>query len=221
MPKKKTTTFEFKKLKKGLHIKIDKKYYKYNGKPTEIDAIIAYHNSNKKTSLQQIKKSYEQASLHLTTRLPRKTHKTTKYIKQQLKKRKIHEHYKPGISTIRITNIQNKTPTQLQAYTEKLLQKLVLDKQLLHILNQEHNLQKIKSRLHTQLQYQENNKTLATSDVFNHTPIELLQKIHQKLKKGQIIDYNTLENTLPNWNNNKLEDGTLTHINATIHLRKG
>lgn len=227
---KKKTTYQFKTIKrKGKETEViyakttgeKGKYYKFNGHPYELDAIKEYHEKGMKKGLKTLKERYTKATKYYTKKLPKGTDKETKKLKQKIKRKTPIQHITKGIQTITINNPTTITTTQIKEKTKELLKNLVLDKELLNIITQEQNLQKIKTRFQNTTIYTEQNKTIGRSDLYNATPTEAINEIKRKITKGMRIGYKTLKQTLTKWQNTFYQEGNANQITMKITFRKG
>lgn len=138
----------------------------------------------------------------------------------------IQETIKKGITTTQDNDILTTTNENINKMKKELLKPLIQDEQLLNIMIEEQNQQKIKHRYEHRLTYKDaNNNTLATTNTFNITINEIQKELQTHANKGQIITKNyesVLEQLqkLGHTNINKIEQGNINTIQITTILRK-
>lgn len=133
---------------------------------------------------------------------------------------------KTGITSTTPYNIPSNNDTELNKKAKELLQPLIQDEEVLNIMLQEHNQEKIKHRYEHRLEIQdENGETLATTNTFLKTIKQLNTEITNiKNTNNNIIEYEhtgilaTLDEN--GHNTNLIKKGTYKTIKVTSILRQ-
>lgn len=156
---------------------------------------------------------------------------TKQYINKIKQKPKINETMKRGISTTRIQDARTAQNTEIRKAQIELLSGLVKDPQLINILIQEENMQKIKTRIETRYAFRnQKGEPLATANKIGQTPTQTTNEIKKLIKQNETIEEAhakgtpKLETKLKQngFQNIQIkENGTITQTTLTIILRKG
>lgn len=203
------------KSRKGLYI-----YVKVQGKRG------AYYKLDNTTPINTYKKHYKNQYIKKEdNKTLKQRKKETKRIPQQLTKilRKtktlptIKRVLKAGISITTINNIHVATQNTITQKTQELLSKLIIDKQLIKVMSQESNMQKIKNRLeHTITITNNKGETLLTARRYNKTIKETIRELKKNIRRGTMI-----EEESPNYTQTILKDlkyeGINTHKEGRIN----
>lgn len=231
------------KSRKGLYISIKAKgkpqrLYKYTGTQTEIDATKKYYedkyikNKPLARSQQTYKKTYEQA---ITKQKPKDKKRISiyrqanQYINKIRKQRSLDEIIRTGIAKATIENPHKKGNYEMKETIKKLLYQIVLDPQLVEILSQENNLEKIKHRFEYTLNIKnEKAETTLIMNKFNENPQKVLNQIKESIQQGENISHagskSTTARKLKNYNwkilNQYLKEGNLQSTSLLITFRK-
>lgn len=218
-----------------LYIKIKGKragIYKYT--TTLIDPYIQYYkdhiNNQTKGTIEDYKKVYE-----TPTKKQNKLHKKYKPLitqaqqyTQQIKKTKnIQQHLKKGITQTTIPNVLTATQETINKAKQKLLEPLVLDKQILQIITTPQNFNKLQHRIEYKLNVKnEKEETLGTTNKFNDNPENIIHQTKQIIKKDESIkksETSKIQRKLENNGWNKYEhkkDGYIETVSLTLIFRK-
>lgn len=112
------------------------------------------------------------------------------------KYKKIENYLKTTITEITITDANNQTPKETQDKLIELLKPVVTDKEILNIITQPTNIEKIKHRLeHIITIKNEAEETLITAKKFNANTYNIIQEIQQNLKPKTEITTESPDNT--------------------------
>lgn len=110
------------------------------------------------------------------------------YLKEIKRRPHIQKAIKAGMTKVEIQDIHQITPKQLFQHKKKLLEPLVLDKQLLKILAKEENFKKIKHRLEYGFEvYDKNGRLLTHTKKFNEAPGEALKQARRIFYTGAFV----------------------------------
>lgn len=211
------------KSRKGTYIYIKEKgkakYYKYE-EDIPIDAYLIQARSGKKTT-----KGLMQKYAKVETRQGKELQQ---YIEQIRRRGSLQKQIKKGMGQVTIKNVEKATQATINRAKRKLLQHLILDKQLLDIITQDHNLDKLKERFEYRIKVKDKEgKTLVTGNKFNQTIKQTIQEINTGIKKGmntstEITD--EVRKTLKQrgWKDTKtVKTGITRTTDLTIIFRKG
>lgn len=188
------------KSRKGLYIYIktpkkQSRIYKYTGQTGEIEAIKQYYTDKYitkrpyATSIKKYKTSYTKQAQGDKIKKPSRIDINTKrYLNKIKKQRPIESIINAGTAKTTIQNAHKKQPSQVKAEIKKLLSQLVLDPQLVDIMSQDQNLEKIKHRFQYNLKvYNEKGEVLLESTKYNEQPTRVIQQIRQSVNEGELI----------------------------------
>lgn len=229
--------------RKGLYISIKAKgkplrLYKYTGTNTEIDATKKYYedryikNKPLAKSQQTYKKTYEQA---YTKEKPKQKQRlkiyrqANQYISKIRKQRTLNQIIKSGIAKVTLENVHKKGNYEMKEAIKKLLYQVVLDPQLVEILTQEQNLEKIKHRFEYTLNIKnDKQETVLIMNKFNITPQRVLNEIKQSIEEGEDISHAGSKSTTArklktyNWKilNQYEKEGKLNSTTLLMTFRK-
>lgn len=153
-----------------------------------------------------------------------------KKIKHEVLSRKkvyIEKSIKSGVTKVLIPEIRNISNNELNKYKEKLLKKLVKDKELLKIIATEHNFEKIKHRIEHKIIIQQDKNTLVTCSTFNKSPEKLKSEIERNIKNGELVDNKGYNSTIKRklellqYQNISLQkDGNINKVSIEMKFRK-
>lgn len=157
--------------------------------------------------------------------------KPEKYYIKIKQKPTMNQIIKKGITTETINNTKNTNQQQINQIKRKLLEPLIKDQQLLEILSEDQNFNKLKNRLDYKLTIQGETITgqaeLAKAEKHGTTINEAIQEINQTIiigertKKDETTPLIQRLKDLGWYNTETLLEGYITNPKLTITLRKG
>lgn len=201
------------KSRKGIYIYIKDKtksrYYKFDERKG-LDFYTNYFYSNKKDRINY--KKYEQKYLQ-SQKVPIKD--KSKYTQNDISK---------GISTIKIKDVHNINSNQLNKKIKELFSKVVKDKEILNLVIQESNIEKLKKRLSYRINiYSEEGKFMGDYIVSDFkTPNQIVNGIKQYTTKGTKYENGYLNglDQAGYKSNNSLNDGYVGRIELEVTFIK-
>ena len=121
----------------------------------------------------------------------RQQQEQTRRRKQRTRKTRTHKQgIQKGIHTVIIPNIHTETHDTYHNKKKQLLQKAILDQQLLEIMLENQNMNKIKDRLQTKITvYNQEGEEIATAQKFFSTPDEIRTELVEEFTPGNEYDY--------------------------------
>lgn len=145
---------------------------------------------------------------------------------QQAKKRgELKQQYNKGISTTTISNTKTTTEQQTRQAIKRLLTPMVKDQDLLNILSETQNFEKLKNRTeYTTQAIGTNNETLTKANLYNNTIEKALKDTNEILQIGDEIkkgyDKQTKRLKERGWQNAENQNnGTIHRTQLTITLQ--
>lgn len=167
------------KSRKGWYVYIREegkpgRYYKLNTPSEDKNKYVKYYKKRyvkkQKVDFRKMKKKYST-----------KKRKKGKSMKKSLKK---------AIGRVRVKDVHRITNKEVNEKNRKLLSKSVNDEQIMKIMIQEENLQKMKMRFNHQLKiYNDLGKVMATDVIIGQNTLrEIIAKIRSAIMKGEVIE---------------------------------
>lgn len=149
----------------------------------------------------------------------------TKALEKAKQRGTIQQGYKKGISTTTIQNIKEATDEKVKQHIKELLKPMVKDKDLLEILAEQANFEKLKNRTqYKTIATGQNKEKLVTAELYNSELSKAIKDTKDVLWIGDEVNkgYNKQANRLKakGWQNaeNKA-DGTIARIDMQITLQ--
>lgn len=190
------------KSRKGLYIYIKanrrpSRIYKYKGTNTEIDATKKYYEDKyiRKKPLAKSRISYTKAYEESIDKIKSKSRERIRvrrqadqYISRIKKQRPIDKSIRSGVAKIILESPEKKNSFEMKNTIKKLLRQVVLDKDLIEILAQDQNLEKIKHRFEYQLNIRnEKDETVMTMNKLNENPNKAMTQIKNSITEGEDV----------------------------------
>lgn len=213
------------KSRKGLYVYVKGTgkrgaYYKYR-KESTLDAYKEYYNRrDKKERIETYLTEFKHREKRRKVRTAL-SGKTDRYIKKIKKRGTISKVIKGGIVGITISNVQKITKREIFEKTKKMLEPLVLDKEILELIAKEENMQKIKHRLEYRITISDGKGKKIEASLFNKTPMQALLKLKEVFGEGKTVDYPERALKELGWiPSGKSEKITVKYVACTIIFRK-
>lgn len=154
------------------------------------------------------------------------------YYKKLQKKPTINQTLKKGTSHATIQDTQTTNTQETNKIKQTLLKKLVKDQQIINILTEDQNFNKLANRLDYKLTIKgqtitNQETTLATAETQGKTLQQTIQEINQNIHKGEKTRKDYEDKIIKrlkqyNWYNTETQqEGYITKTTLTITLRKG
>lgn len=231
------------KSRKGLYIVIKQenkpqRLYKYHGNYGEIDATKKYYEDKyiKQKPLAKSQRTYRQAYEKAIKKEPEKNKERIRirqqaqaYIRRIRKTGSIEAKIQTGTAKINIEKANHQTPSTINTKIKQLLGQLIMDKNIIEIMSQNDNLEKIKHRFEYKIRITgEQGETLMEFNKFNTTPNKAITEIKQATEEGETIQKGSGQGKTRRqfknlrWNEIGVEsrEGKIKQANLTITLRK-
>lgn len=223
------------KSRQGTYIRISRsdkptRYYKYTGSQGQLDATVSYYDDSvtKKTkgSYKKYTKAYEEKSVGTKpTQRTSVTRKAEQYIAQAKKRGSLNTQFKQGVAQIVIPQLKGISVSELHDHKALLLSQLVLDKDLIKILANSENFNKILNRIDYQITLQDSGKDIVSAFVHGRSPELVQQEVERSLLNNEEVSeqkYRCLDVLKQlGYQAEKLGNGTITTIKVVMTFRKG
>lgn len=194
------------KSRKGLYIYVKTigtkgAYYKYEGKPAQIEATTKYYEERhvKKKKIGSYNKTVraylEKATGIKPAKRTREHRQAEQYISKLRKLGTLNELLKKGVSQTEVRKITTTTEDHINNANKRLMEQLIIDKGIINIMASEENQKKLRNRIEHELELKnKQGEIIAIIRKHSGTIKEITQEIKQTIKEGQEIESTTLEN---------------------------